>query len=402
MKKRTDASNASGFASIVILALGALLVRPFIGPVLWAFLLAYATWPLYIFMRKGMRGGASLSALMMTVSVALVIVGSTIAIAVPLTREVVEVANRFVAWSGGEPKRLASVVADVPVVGARLSELIRDAPALRKDVAFPGDGWLSALSKAGRLAGRNVLHFGFAFIALYFTYRHGESLIAKVRRLLEPLIGPRLEAYVAVLRSVTRAVLIGVPLTAIGQAACAGIGYWAAGVDEPLLLALLTAFAALVPFGALFVWLPTGVALLMEANLWGGIGLLLWGALVVSSVDNVIRMVVIGNAVRMPFALALLGIIGGVAAFGLIGLFAGPLVAEMLRMLWDERIHAAPKTETRSKLAFTKSMSGRSLRLDRHRPTSAARAMMRRGARRRRDSARAAIDPYQTSLARRR
>jgi len=104
----------------------------------------------------------------------------------------------------------------------------------------------------------------------------------------------------------------------------------------------------------------------------------------------------------MPFALALLSIIGGVAAFGLIGLFAGPLVAEMLRMLWDERIHPAPKTETRSKLAFTKSMSGRSLRLDRHRPTSAARAMMRRGARRRRDSARAAIDPYQTSLARRR
>ncbi|BCQ28945.1 AI-2E family transporter (plasmid) [Caballeronia sp. NK8] len=384
MKERTSASNASWLAPIVILALGALLVRPFIARVLWAFILAYATWPLYMVIRKGLRGGASLSALMMTVSVALVIAGLTIAIAVPLAREVAELANRLVAWSGGEPKRLASVVADLPVVGAKLSELIREAPALRKDLAFPGDEWLSVMSKAGR----NALLFGFTFIALYFTYRHGESLIVKVRGVLEPLIGPRLDAYVVAFRSVTRAVLIGVPVTAVGQAACAGVGYWAAGVDEPLLLTLLTALAALVPFGALLVWLPTGVALLMDANPWGGIGLLLWGALAVSSIDNVIRMVVIVNAVRMLFAIALLSIIGGVAAFGLIGLFAGPLVAEMLRILWDERIHAAQNDGTRSEVDLTKSMSRRSLHLDQHRPTSAARAMMRLGARRCRDPVR--------------
>ncbi|SAK87027.1 membrane protein [Caballeronia calidae] len=378
MKKRTSASNASWLPAILILALGVLVFRPFIGPVLWAFIIAYATWPLFIFIRKGLRGRASLSALATTMTVAVVIIGSMIAVAVPLTREVIEVAHRLVAWSGGEPNRLALLVADIPIVGAKLSEWIHEAPAWRNEVATLSNGWLSAIPKAGRLAGRNVLQFGFTIIALYFTYRHGESLVVKADRLLEPLVGPRLEAYVASLQSVTRAVLVGVPITAIGQAAAAGIGYWASGADEPILLTLLTAIAALVPFGAPFIWLPTGVMLLIDGHAWNGIGLLVWGALVVSSIDNVIRMYIIGNAIRMPFALALLSILGGVAAFGLVGLFAGPLVAEMLRRLWDERLEAATRREPVAGNAIV----ARSLRVERHRPTSAARAMMRRRARR--------------------
>jgi predicted PurR-regulated permease PerM len=169
-----------------------------------------------------------------------------------------------------------------------------------------------------------------------------------------------------------------VPITAIGQGAVAGIGYWAAGADEPVLLTLLTMLAALVPFGALFVWLPAGVALLVDGNLWGGVGLLLWGAIVVSSIDNVIRMVVVGNATRMPFALALVSILGGVAAFGLIGLFVGPLAAEMLRILWDAHVPATAQREPR----HIKPIAGRCLPIHRMHPTAAARAIKRRSLRR--------------------
>ncbi|KAK45634.1 permease [Caballeronia jiangsuensis] len=373
MQKRPPVFDASWLPAILILALGIVVFRPFIGPVLWSFILAYATWPLFVFMRQRLGGRASLSALTTTVAVAIVIIGAMIAIAVPLTREVVDVVRRLVAWSGGEPKRLAAIVSDIPVVGAKLSELTREAPAWSAEVAALRNGWLSALPRAGRLAGQNVLQFGFTFIALYFTYRHGESLIVKAHRLLEPLIGPRLQLYVASLRRVTRAMLFGVPITAIGQATVAGIGYWAAGADEPVLLTMLTILAALVPFGALFVWLPTGVALLVDGSPWGGVGLLLWGAVVVSSIDNVIRMLVIGNAIRMPFALALLSILGGVAAFGLIGLFVGPLVAEMLRMLWDARV---PDAERRERCAV-RTIGGRCLLVHHRYPTAAARAMAR-------------------------
>lgn len=377
MQKRPPVFDASWLPVILILALGIAVFRPFIGPVLWSFILAYATWPLFVIVRQGLGGRASLSALATTVAVAIVIIGAMIAITVPLTREVVDVVRRLVAWSGGEPKRLVAIVADIPVVGPKLSELTREMPAWSADVEALRNGWISALPKAGRLAGQNALQFGFTFIALYFTYRHGESLIVKAHRLLEPLIGPRLQLYVASLRRVTRAVLFGVPITAIGQAAVAGIGYWAAGADGPVLLTLLTMLAALVPFGALFVWLPTGVALFVDGNLWGGVGLLLWGAVVVSSIDNVIRMVVIGNAIRMPFVLALVSILGGVAAFGLIGLFAGPLVAEMLRMLWDARTPATARRESR----VIRPKGGGCLLVHRHHPTAAARAMARRSAR---------------------
>jgi predicted PurR-regulated permease PerM len=372
--KRPPVFDASWLPAILILALGIVVFRPFIGPVLWSFVLAYATWPLFVIVRRGLGGRASLSALATTVAVANVIVGTMIAIAVPLTREVVELVSRLVAWSGGEPNRLTAIVADIPVVGAKLSELTRELPAWSAEVATLHNGWLSALPKAGRLAGQNALQFGFAFIALYFSFRYGEPLIAKTHRLLEPLVGPRVQIYVASLRRITRAVLIGVPITAIGQGAVAGIGYWAAGADEPVLLTLLTMFAALVPFGALLVWLPTGVALLVDGSLWGGVGLLLWGAVVVSSIDNVIRMLVIGNAIRMPFALALLSILGGVAAFGLIGLFVGPLVAEMLRMLWDARVPAAVRLQPRA----VRPIGGRCLQVHRRHPTAAARAMARR------------------------
>ncbi|MFM0053050.1 AI-2E family transporter [Caballeronia grimmiae] len=374
MQKRPPVFDASWIPAILTLALGLVVFRPFIGPVLWSFILAYATWQLFVIVRRGLGGRASLSALTTTVVVATVIIGAMIAIAMPLTREAVEVVRRLVAWSGGEPNRLAAIVEDIPVVGAQLSELTREVPAWGAEAAALRNGWLSALPKAARLAGQNALKFGFTFIALYFTYRHGESLIAKAHRLLAPLVGPRLQLYIASLRHVTRAVLFGVPITAIGQGAVAGIGYWAAGADEPVLLTLLTMLAALVPFGALFVWLPTGVALLVDGSVWGGVGLLLWGAVVVSSIDNVIRMLVIGNAIRMPFALALVSILGGVAAFGLIGLFAGPLVAEMLRMLWDARVPATARLEP----GAVRSIGGRCLLVHRPHPTAAARAMARR------------------------
>jgi len=129
--------------------------------------------------------------------------------------------------------------------------------------------------------------------------------------------------------------------TALAQGALAGLGYWWARVDGPVLLGAVTALVAMLPFGAPLVWGSIGAWLLVSGEFAAGIGLLLWGALVVSWVDNLIRPLVISSATRIPFLLVLFGVLGGLAAFGLIGLFLGPVILAVLVAVWREWLDEA-------------------------------------------------------------
>jgi predicted PurR-regulated permease PerM len=107
-----------------------------------------------------------------------------------------------------------------------------------------------------------------------------------------------------------------------------------------VLLGALTGLVALVPFGTPFVWGTAGVWLLLTGATMAGVGLLLWGALVVSSVDNLIRPLVISTATRIPFLLVMFGVLGGLVAFGPVGLFLGPVVLAVLLGVWHEWLEA--------------------------------------------------------------
>ena len=110
------------------------------------------------------------------------------------------------------------------------------------------------------------------------------------------------------------------------QGLMAGLGYWVAGVRAPVFWGAATAVVALIPFGAPLIW----------GSIGAGIGLLLWGALAVSWIDNLVRPLVISGVAKIPFRLVLFGVLGGLAAFGLIGLFVGPVILAILLALWRE------------------------------------------------------------------
>ena len=129
------------------------------------------------------------------------------------------------------------------------------------------------------------------------------------------------------------------------------MGYWFAGVRAPVLFGAFTAIIALLPFGTPFVWGSLGVWLLLTGKTLEGIGLLLWGTLVVSWVDNLIRPLVISSATQIPFLLVLLGVIGGLAAFGLIGLFVGPVIGAVLMSVWREWLD--DQTQAKSPISNT-------------------------------------------------
>lgn len=324
----------------VLFILGYLVLGWFIAPAVWAVILAYVTWPAYARLRKLMRGQAMLSALVMTLLLTTAFVLPLLWLVVLLQREFVvayQVASTFMADG---PHRLPAFVLGLPWIGERLQDFLdqitTDPAALRAQLASWAQQWQGQLGELIGGVGRNAVKFGFALLTVLFIYRDGESLLDQVRRVLRRSLGARVDAYIVAIGNTTTAVLYGLVLTALAQGLLAGVGYWAAGVRAPVLFGAFTALFALIPFGTPFVWGSLGAWLLFSGNTLEGIGLLLWGTLVVSSVDNLIRPLVISSATQIPFLLVMFGVIGGLAAFGLIGMFLGPVVVAVLLAVWRE------------------------------------------------------------------
>ena len=320
--------------------LGFIVLQFFLIPVAWALILAHITWPAYMWLREALGGRASASALVMTALIAL-------AFAVPMVTLMVQLTQGTAAFFGGiasyltdNRSQVLDFVGGMPWFGQSLvtfvSGLTGDPSVLGNQVAQWSDRWVAQAAQVVSGIGHNAIKFGFAVLTLFFVYRDGENLLAQVKRAATPLLGARADVYLRAMGSVSRSVIYGIVLTAIAQSALAGIGYWVTGARAPMLLTILTLLVAFVPFGTPFVWAPVAISLLIQGHTWAGIGLFLWGTFAVSLVDNVIRPYVISSAAQLPYLFVIFGVLGGVAAFGMIGIFIGPFVVAMLLAAWRE------------------------------------------------------------------
>jgi len=343
MPTHTDSPLARrivGFAFLVsIFGLTLWVLSPFLAALAWAGILAYVTWPLHQWVCRRMPGRDSLAALLMTL-------GVTAMLLLPLIWVMFTVAGDVVAasttlrqfalhglpplpaevrgWPGGAwlAEQYQRVQADPAWVHAQLAAL---------DLTNTG-----ALKSLAGGVGRNVAKFGLAVFALFFLYRHGVSVLAQFRGVATRWLGEAARGYIQTVGVTVRAVVFGIVLTALAQGALAGLGYWVAGIDAPALWGAITALISLIPFVGPVVWIGLSLALLANGETGAALGLFLWGALVVSWVDNLIRPIVISGPTRIPFLLVFLGVLGGVHAFGLIGLFLGPALLAVSVGIWRE------------------------------------------------------------------
>ncbi|BAL23800.1 AI-2E family transporter [Azoarcus sp. KH32C] len=331
-----------GFLLGGLLVLGYTVLHLFIVPVAWAIIIAFATWPLYQPLRRRLPRHPTLGALTMTLLLAAALVLPALWVAILLRSEL----GQAVAAIMGQIKQgsfaLPDVVRNVPWLGSflqgMLDGLAGDPEAFRAQMTeWFSQGADHLIDVVGNV-GRNTVKLGFAMITVFFLYRDGDRVLEQVQLLLRRFLGSRVDAYLRAVEDMTKAVVWGLVATALVQGVFAGIGYWWAGVSAPVLLGAITALIAMIPFGTPFAWGTIGIWLLASGATAKGIGLLLWGALVVSSVDNLVRPLVISNATRIPFLLVMFGVLGGLAAFGLIGLFIGPVVLAVLMAVWREWI----------------------------------------------------------------
>lgn len=145
-----------------------------------------------------------------------------------------------------------------------------------------------------------------------------------------------------------KGVVYGMIGTALAQGLLAGIGFWIAGVPQPLLLGCLTFTLSFVPGGPPFVWGPVALWLLSQGSMGWAIFIAIWGLLLVSSIDNFLRPYLLNQNSNLPVLLGLFGLVGGALAFGLIGLFLGPTLLAVAYNLFLEWVAAELEERTQS------------------------------------------------------
>ncbi len=321
------------FYGILVLLAG-VLIRPFWEALTWGLVISLVTWPLYRRVLRAVRGRQTLAALLMLILVLSIV-------AVPLTLlfrsaaiEGAAMLEASRAWMATDP--IPDLLERFPALARiweeSLSPLLHDSGRLGGTMASQVMPWLRAIAGAGTNLFQGVL----AFFTLFFFYRNGHRYATKTKAVLRRFLGNDVDRLIDPVRETTRAVFLGVILAAVSQGAIAGIGFALFGIPSPVLLGLLTGIFALLPFGATMIWVPAAVWLLLQGGLWQGIGMALWGAIAISTIDNLIRPLFISGTTRLPYFQVFFAFLGGLAAFGLLGLFLGPAILAVWMVLWEE------------------------------------------------------------------
>ncbi len=313
------------------IAVGCILVLyPFFSSLLWAAILVFTTWPVcewlhtHARLRRGPAAGVmvALTAVVLVLPLALAAPGG--ATDVNHLRGVVEDALR--AGLPGSPDWLF----DIPLIGQTLGNLWNRWAAdisIMVEAMQPYFG-IVLEGGLGLLLGlaNGVLLFVLALFIAFFFYLYGDPIAARLRVILQRIAGARADRLIDVTGATVRGVVYGILLTAIVQGILTAFGLWLSGVPRPVLLGAVAGFLAVLPIGAPLVWIPAALWLMGSGHLGWGIFLAVYGVVAVSGADSVIRPWFIARGAQLPFVLTVLGVLGGAIAFGLIGIFLGPVL----------------------------------------------------------------------------
>jgi predicted PurR-regulated permease PerM len=171
-----------------------------------------------------------------------------------------------------------------------------------------------------------VLQFGLALFIAFFFWLYGDILAIQMTALLRRIAGLYADRLITVTGQVVRGTVYGILGTAIVQGILTTFGLWLSGVPRAVLLGTIAGFLSVLPIGAPLVWIPSALWLLSRGHTGWGIFLGVYGVLAVSGADSVIRPFFISRGAQLPFLLTLLGVLGGALAFGLLGIFLGPVL----------------------------------------------------------------------------
>jgi len=324
------------FALVVLLALAwliYLLLSPFFAPLAWAFFIAFLLHPTQEWLARRLRGRPTITAGLLTAATVIVILGPLAALGAAFASQVGDLLRAVQEFAAGSMPTRLSDLATIPVVGPALDWLGEHFGISLAQVR----GWaieaarsvLGSLGSLGRVAFLGALGTVIGFLVmvfvLFFAIRDGDEMFATLRELVPMDRGDKARLF-RHLGGVTRAMVYGTGVTALVQGALVGIGFAVAGLPSAVVFGVLAALFALVPMaGTPVVWLPAVVYLAAQDRWTAAVLMLVWGIFVVL-IDNFLRPMLVSGRAEIGTLTVFIGILGGVVAFGPIGVFLGPLL----------------------------------------------------------------------------
>jgi predicted PurR-regulated permease PerM len=336
-----DRFYARSFALVATAALGLAfyrIIEPFLGPVTWAIFLAFLVYPLHVRLTRRLKGRQQASAFILTVVILVMFLGPLTALSAAFAAQVGQLLQFAQTTMADQARSNSLDFANVPWIQSVLSWLDNTFGVNTAQVrGWVTQGTQQVLQWMASMGGRvfvgaigTAVGFVLMLFMLFFFIRDGEEMLKTARELI-----PMPRAYKARLfdhlSAVTRAMVYGTGLTALIQGALVGIAFLIAGLPSPLVFGVIAALTALLPFGGTaLIWIPAAIVLAAQGR-WGwAIFMVVWGALLVSLVDNVVRPWLVSGRADVGTLTVFIGVLGGLAAFGAIGLFLGPVVLALI------------------------------------------------------------------------
>ncbi|MBW8754050.1 MAG: AI-2E family transporter [Sphingomonadales bacterium] len=331
--------------AVILLGLAGLwTLLPFLAAAGWAAVFAVSLWPWYARCQaRWPKQGRALLPLGVTLLILLIFVLPLIMVATALAHDSATFAE-WVRQSGAEgippPDLLGHLPYGDQLIGWWQANLAQPGALSRLSILHR-EGGLSSLDLGGRFLGA-VLHrlliIVFMLLIFFFLLRDGESLARGLRVGSARAFGPAGEHVGEQIVQAIRGTVNGLVVVGLGEGVLMGAAYYIAGVPHPAILGLLTGLLSAIPLGAVIAYVAAAGLLAAGGEIGAAIAIAVLGSVVVFVADHFIRPVLIGGATRLPFLLVLLGIIGGIEAWGLIGIVLGPALMAALLLLWREWI----------------------------------------------------------------
>ena len=318
-----------------------LILAPFFAPIAWAFFIAFLLHPAQSSLVRR-SGRASVSAALLTLLTFLILVGPIAALAAAFVKQVAELLRYAQQFAADHRMTAAADLAAVPVVGRALAWLEQNVGISLEQVQdWAMEAARTVLGSLASLGGQaflgalgTVVGFVVMMFILFFAIRDGGAIFARLRELV-PMRAEDKARLFKHLGAVARAIVYGTGVTALVQGALVGIGFALTGLASPIVFGVLAALFALVPMaGTPVVWVPAVGVLALQGR-WTAAGfMLVWGVFVVT-IDNFLRPMLVSGRAEVATLTVFIGVLGGVAAFGPIGILLGPLVLALALALLE-------------------------------------------------------------------
>lgn len=339
---------AMGALAVGLLLLGLFTLREFLSALAWAAIFAIALWPLYgrVTRRFGTGRHNLLLPLLFTLAIALVFILPIGLVAIQAAHQAQAASDwlRDVRANGiQEPQALQSL----PFPHASLDHWWQDnlgnPGGAQKLVQRTTGGHVARISRTlGEALIHNVTSFAFTLLTLFFLFRNGSHLTKQLQTAATRAFGLTGERIGQQIIDSIHGTVSGLVLVGLAEGALLGIVYAIAGVPEATVFGMITAIAAMIPFAAAAVFAVVGLLLVAQGAIGWAIGVVCIGLIVTFVADHFIRPALIGGSTKLPFLWVLLGILGGIGTWGIIGLFLGPAIMAALILLWREWVGEGP------------------------------------------------------------